>query len=314
MLRRTVGEHIDLVTKLSPDGCLVNADRGQLEQVIVNLAINARDAMPGGGILDIRTDNVNFDEVSSYDQFEILPGSYVCLTVADTGVGMPKEVVAQAFDPFFTTKPKGRGTGLGLATVYGTVKQSGGYIDIHSELGVGTTAKVYLAATGKQVFAPSEPNRDDDLDGKGETILVVEDVDAVRALTERILSQHGYEVVKANGGEAALRICEEHGQPIDLLLTDVVMPHMSGRELTARIKALQPGVKTLYMSGYTDDVISSGGTLEEGVHLVEKPFDPITLLKKVRIVLDGRNGGSLPEPEVGDEDGRGAGPVVANPN
>jgi CheY-like chemotaxis protein len=285
MLRRLLGEDIDIVVRLSDELGSVEADIGQIEQVIMNLAVNARDAMPKGGTLTIDTANVEFDEDDAKTHMAVSPGRFVLLSVSDTGVGMDASTREHIFEPFFTTKEKGKGTGLGLATVYGIVKQSGGNIWVYSEKGQGTTFKVYLP----RVDAPlTETKREPvSLVANGdETVLVVEDEDAVRRLTERILLKSGYKVLAAaNGGEAFL-LCEKHHSKIDLLLTDVVMPQMGGRELADRLAKIKPGLRALYMSGYTDSAIEHHGVLEPGMRFIAKPFSAIDLTRKVREALD----------------------------
>jgi CheY-like chemotaxis protein len=285
LLRRLIGEDVDLRTVLAQDVGAVRADAGQLEQVIVNLAVNARDAMPGGGKLTIETANVVLGELYAAGRVVVAPGSYVVVAVSDTGTGLDANTQARAFEPFFTTKPKGQGTGLGLATVYGIVKQSGGYVWVYSEPGHGATFKVYLP----RVDAPPEASPGvaaavGSLRGS-ETILLVEDQEEVRALTRRILGKRGYRVlVAANGGDA-LRLAKQHGGAVELLLTDVVMPGMSGPELSLRLGPLHPEMKVLYLSGYTDEAILHHGVLEPGVAFLQKPFTPEILARKVREVL-----------------------------
>ncbi|MBC7252241.1 MAG: PAS domain S-box protein, partial [Anaerolineae bacterium] len=288
MLRRLIGEDIELVTHLAPDLDRVKADPGQIEQVIMNLAVNARDAMPQGGQLTIETKNVFLDEEYVRQHVEMQPGPYVMLAVSDTGIGMDKETMSHLFEPFFTTKEMGEGTGLGLATVYGIVKQSGGHITVYSEPGLGTTFKVYLprteegAATAElQLQVPAEL-----LQGQ-ETILVVEDEEVVRELAVRILRKRGYTVLQAQDGAEALRVCREHQGPIHLLITDVVMPGgMSGRQVAEQLQPLQPEMKVIYMSGYTENAIVHHGVLELGAVLLQKPFTPSSLAHKVRQMLD----------------------------
>ena len=281
MLSRAIGEHIALGTHLALTVPPVMADPGQLEQVLVNLAVNARDAMPAGGRLTIDTNVVDVDEHHAAARGGLEPGRYVRLRVSDTGTGMPKDVVDRAFDPFFTTKPSGEGTGLGLATVYGIVTQAGGSVHIYSEPGLGTTITVLLPATSEQPAEPAECAADRDVRGQGQTVLVVEDEAALRQVTSRILRRGGYTVLIAEDGPDALRIAGEHPEPIDVLVTDVIMPGMLGKEVAQRIVELRPQVKVLYMSGYAQPVLASHGTLDPDVYLLEKPFTSGELLTAV---------------------------------
>jgi PAS domain S-box-containing protein len=288
LLRRTIGEHIRLHTWLAADLWPVLADAGQLGQVLVNLAVNARDAMPDGGTLTIDTANVVVDEAGASVRPGLVAGRQVQLRVADTGTGMSAEVAQRVFEPFFTTKPKGEGSGLGLATVYGIITQAGGHIEIQSVPGAGTTFTTLLpvsAATPAVVV--EEPVRLP-LSQGGETVLVVEDEDALREVTRRILTRNGYRVLTAASGPEAIKIAEHSSEDIHLLLTDVIMPHMLGKELAMRVSETCPGVRVLYMSGYAQPVLASQGTLDPGVTLVEKPFSEHTLLDRVRAVLDAR--------------------------
>ena len=286
MLRRLIGEDITLVTRLDPALDAVRADPGQLEQVIVNLAVNSRDAMPDGGTLTLETANRRLDNALNLELVQLEPGTYVTLTVTDTGIGMTSEVQDHLFEPFFTTKEQGKGTGLGLATVYGIVKQSGGEVLVESAPGRGTTFRIYLPTATEEVAARAkEP--EPELPGGSETILAVEDEDGVRRLMRQILLRAGYNVLAAPDGEAALAILRPHAGPVHLLLTDMVMPGMTGRELADRATALRPETRVLYVSGYADRGIVRDGQLDPATSLVPKPFTPAILLSRVREALDG---------------------------
>ncbi len=285
MLRRVIGEDIALVAHLAEDLGRTKTDPGQIEQVIMNLAVNARDAMLDGGKLTIETANVELDEAYARAHIAVKPGRYLVLSVSDTGVGMTREVKERVFEPFFTTKGTGKGTGLGLSTVYGIVKQSGGNIWVYSEPGRGTTLKIYLPRVDEPIAVFKE-KFEEDLPRGSETILVVEDEEEVRKLAARILQRQGYKVLEAPQGGDALLICEQHQDPIHLMLTDVVMPGMSGYQLAKRLESLQPGMEVLYMSGYTDSAIAQHGVLGEGVNYIQKPFTVDGLARKVREVLD----------------------------
>src|SRR6266516_1021061 len=285
MLRRLIGEHIALVTVLAPDLGHVRADPNQLEQVIVNLAVNARDAMAQGGILTIETANVDLDETYAQTHLGSVPGPHTMLAVTDTGVGMDAGVRAHLFEPFFTTKEVGRGTGLGLATVYGIVKQSDGYISVYSEVGRGSSFKIYLPRIATPSDAPVGPQRGRPARGN-ETVLVVEDEPAVLTLSRRALETQGYVVLAASDATAALRIVERHGGTIHLLVTDGVMLGLSGRELADKLAARRPGIRVLYMSGYPGDAVVEHGSLPAGSAFLQKPFSPDSLARKVRDVLD----------------------------
>jgi PAS domain S-box-containing protein len=299
MLRRLIGEDVELATKLDPALRRVRADPGQIEQVLLNLSVNARDAMPHGGRLTVETANVTLDEAVRQQRPYVLPGEYVMLRVADTGHGMDPETLERAFEPFFTTKPAGRGTGLGLSTVFGIVKQSGGFIWMESALGEGTSVNVYLppAASAEAESGASAAPR---LPSRGtETVLLAEDEETVRRLAVRVLRRGGYEVLEAHDGEAALKVAEEHLPRIGLLVTDVVMPRLGGRDLAARLRALRPDLPVVYVSGYNEEAVHRHGVLDPGTSFVPKPFTADQLLATVRQVLDeasARDGGSSHPP------------------
>jgi two-component system cell cycle sensor histidine kinase/response regulator CckA len=286
MLRRIIGEDIELVTLLADDLGTVKADAGQIQQVVMNLAVNARDAMQKGGKLTIETANVELDENYARNHVAVKSGPYVMLSVSDTGVGMTPEVRDRVFEPFFTTKEKGKGTGLGLSTVYGIVKQSGGNIWVYSEPGKGTAFKIYLPRVDEPLEEAGEVVVQKEIAGRGETILVVEDEEKVRQLTVQILRRQGYTVLEASQGNEASHICEQHKGPIHLMVMDVVMPGMNGRELAKSLEPHHPEMKVLYMSGYTDNAIVHHGILEKGLSFLQKPFTLEGLLRKVREVLD----------------------------
>jgi PAS domain S-box-containing protein len=284
LLRRTLGEEVELIAELDDASWSIMADPGQMEQVLVNLAVNARDAMPGGGVLTISTANITVDEAYAASRPGIEPGRYVRLLVSDTGSGMTEDVLKHAFEPFFTTKAKGDGSGLGLATVYGIVTQHGGVANLYSETGMGTTFSALFPATDEIVTPHQEPAKKRHAGG-GETILLVEDEDALLEVSTRILARNGYRVIAASSGAEALLLAEQHPDGIDLLVTDVVMPNMQGKELADTLLRIRPAVRVLYMSGYARPVLASRGTLETGVALLEKPFSEAALLAKVTEVL-----------------------------
>lgn len=287
LLRRLIGEDIDLITAPGNPLGAVKADPGQIEQVIMNLAVNARDAMPEGGKLTISTNNEILDDSIAGGQFEVKPGAYVTLSISDTGHGMNEEVLSHLFEPFFTTKELGRGTGLGLSTVFGIVKQSSGYVWVSSAPGKGTKFKVCFPQV-RECAEPLEaaPAPIPSLQGT-ETILLVEDDASVRQLVYRVLTAYGYSVLATRDGATALLACEEHKGPIDLLVTDVVMPQMSGEELAKAIFKSRPELKVLYLSGYTENVIARKGILKTGIQFLQKPFLPDVLARKIREVLQG---------------------------
>ena len=295
LLKRSLGELVRLEIVTSPGLWSVEADPNQIENALVNLAVNARDAMPAGGTLTIETANAHLDQGYAATHAEVPPGNYVVIAVSDTGMGMSKEVLARVFEPFFTTKEVGRGTGLGLSQVYGFVKQSGGHISVYSEEGRGTTVKLYLPRfTGDAPDDFAVAGTGDASRGvRGETVLVVEDDEEVRAYAVEVLRDAGYRVIEAGDGGAALRILEQADQRVDLLFTDVVMPGLSGRELSDRARELRPGLKILYTSGYTRNAIVHGGRLDPGVELLPKPFTSKDLTERVRDILDKGTGRRL---------------------
>ena len=298
LLRRTLGEHIEFVTTLDKSLWPALMDPGQLEQVLTNLAINGRDAMSKGGRLAIDCENVDVDTTYAAGRPGLAPGRYVRIRVTDTGSGMDGATLQRVFEPFFTTKPKGQGTGLGLATVYGIIKQAAGDVSIYSEVGVGTRVHVLLPASDVAPVRSGAAVATRKRTESG-TILVVEDADDLREVTERILTKNGYHVISAANGHAALEAAKNYAGTIDLLLTDVVMPRMQGNELAVRLVALRPGVRVLYMSGYAEPILGDDGTLEEGVLLLEKPFTEPVLLARVDHALHAAPLGSTPEPVAG---------------
>jgi PAS domain S-box-containing protein len=286
LLRRLMDEHIEMTTHVREDTGKIKADPAQIEQVIMNLVVNARDAMPNGGQLTLETANTELDSDYADEHMSVKPGRYVMLAVSDTGIGMSRETVAHIFEPFYTTKESGRGTGLGLSTVYGIVKQSGGYIWVYSEPGQGSTFKVYLPRVEEAIDERTatelvlHPKRGT------ETILVVEDEEAVRELIQEVLLEQGYHVLPASDPDHAEWVATNHSDKIHMLLTDMVMPGRSGRELAKRVMARRPDIRVLYMSGYTDNVITTGGMLEKGLAFLQKPFSPVQLVHKVQEVLN----------------------------
>lgn len=289
MLPRLLGEDVEISVELTPHLRAVKADRTQIEQVILNLAINARDAMPSGGRLRIATANADLNEAYTWDHPGAKAGTYVCLSVTDTGTGMDPGTLAHIFEPFFTTKEPGKGTGLGLSTVYGIVKQSDGYIWVESSPGKGSTFQVYLPQYLGMPAAEAQKTEAKEKVRGSESILLAEDAEPLRKLTQRFLEQGGYQVIAAPSGEDALQLAAQHPEHFDLLLTDVIMPGINGRMLAERLLAQRPGMKVLYMSGYTDSFIAGHGVLESGLHLLHKPFTEDVLLQKIREVLDGGN-------------------------
>jgi PAS domain S-box-containing protein len=285
LLRRLISADVEIVYALADRPMMVTADRGQIEQIVMNLAVNARDAMPSGGRLTIQTAQVELDDTYAATHFRVTPGTYVALTLTDTGLGMPADVMAHLFEPFFTTKEPGKGTGLGLATVHGIVTASGGSVGVYSEVGRGTSFKVYLpraqAGTAAALPAPQRAQ----VDGAGRTVLVVDDAEGLRLLMSRTLARQGFDVLLAADATEALSLVDAH--PIDVLLTDVVMPGASGPELTAQVQARRPGLKVIYMSGYTEDAIVHHGVLKPGIAFLHKPFTAQALGQKIREVLGG---------------------------
>jgi CheY-like chemotaxis protein len=285
MLHRIIGEDIELSVRPGPNLGSVLVDPSQIEQVLLNLVVNARDVMPRGGQLVLETGNVELDQAYAAKHVDVTPGSYVFLRVTDTGKGIDPAIRERIFEPFFTTKERGKGTGLGLSTVYGIVKQSGGHISVDSEPGRGTSFMVYLPHTNQRPSDSKYLAAPADQPGS-ETVLLVEDDEQVRALTVRVLRRYGYDVLEASSGAEAVQICERHAATIHLVLTDVVMPKMSGRELWERISKTRPGTKVLFMSGYTDDAVLRHGVLGSEFAFIQKPLTPKALLAKIRSVLD----------------------------
>jgi signal transduction histidine kinase len=285
MLMRTIGEDVAIRVSLGEHLAAVRVDPGQVQQILLNLSVNARDAMPTGGTLAIHTKNLTLAESSPMSHSIANPGQYVVLTVSDDGTGMGSATLAQIFEPFFTTKPKGRGTGLGLSTVFGIVEQSGGHIRVASTLGHGTTFEIFLPAVNERPSPIDEP-REAPLPRGNETILLAEDDEQLRTLTARILTAQGYRVLEASDGAEALRVADRHDGALDLLTTDMVMPSMGGHDLANELSARRPGLKVLFVSGYTDDAVGRG-ELQPGDAFLQKPVDPRVLARKVRQLLDG---------------------------
>jgi two-component system, cell cycle sensor histidine kinase and response regulator CckA len=289
MLMRIIGEDIQLTSNLSAQPCIVRADAGRIEQVVMNLAVNARDAMPEGGELAIRTERVELDETYAARYLRGRPGNYVLLMVSDTGSGMSEEVKSHLFEPFFTTKGPERGTGLGLAVVHGIVRDCGGHIEVESQVGYGTTFRIYLPEAGRPATSVPAPAAVQPASrGGGETILLVEDNDPLRALTSHILTRQGYFVLEAVDGVGGMRVATGYTEPMDLLATDIVMPSVGGRQLAEQLHLRHPETKVLYLSGYTDEAAERHGVIQEEVDFLEKPFAPEALIAKIREVLDSR--------------------------
>ncbi|HYJ47299.1 MAG TPA: response regulator, partial [Pyrinomonadaceae bacterium] len=286
MLRRVIGEDIQLMISLDPQAGRVKVDSGQLGQVLMNLAVNARDAMPRGGILTIETSRVDSDEESLSRHLPAKPGPYARLTVTDTGTGMTPEVQKRIFEPFFTTKGISKGTGLGLSTAYGIIKQSEGHLLVSSQLGQGTTFKIFLPCVTESVKPEAGEDKHPDMPEGTERILLVEDEEMLRDITREILENLGYTVLVAADGAEALTLCEKQSCQFDLIITDVVMPRISGRELVDELRKVWPKQRVLYMSGYTDDAILRHGVLKEGANFIQKPYTPAALAQKLRESLD----------------------------
>jgi CheY-like chemotaxis protein len=286
LLQRLIGEDIHVITDLQADLVWVKADPTQLDQVLMNLAVNARDAMPEGGTLTIKTAAVELDEIFVRSHSEVLPGKYLSLSVTDTGCGMDGETRSRLFEPFFTTKEPGKGTGLGLSIVHGIVQQSGGHILVSSEPGLGTTFTIFLPSAEPPVEKPLSLDAVEATRRGSETVLLVEDEGQVRTLERDILKARGYHVLTAGHGKDALRICQEYPEPIHLLVTDLILPHMNGRELARRVLPMRASMKVLFVSGYPDETLLSAGVARNTVPFLQKPFASEMFLRTVRNVLD----------------------------
>jgi len=286
MLRRLIGEHIELILRYEAELGRVKADPGQIEQVLLNLVVNARDAMPGGGKLLVETSNLTLDAAAAHRMPSLRPGAYAVLSVSDTGVGMDTETQSHIFEPFFTTKEQGKGTGLGLATVYGIVQQSGGHVTVYSQPGQGATFRVYLPCVAEPADRGSGVRPRPAMPKGSETILLAEDETEVRELVREALRRGGYAVLEARDGAEALRLAENYGGAIHLLITDVVMPNLGGPELAARLSASRPGLKIIYMSGYSEFIAAGHGGISPFAYFLQKPFALELLGRKVREVLD----------------------------
>ncbi len=285
MLQRLIGEDIDFKFRPAPNKGMINADPGQVEQIIMNLTVNARDAMPNGGKLTIETENVFLDQNYIQTHYEMQSGPYVMMAISDTGCGMDQKTLSHIYEPFFTTKEPGKGTGLGLATVYGIIKQSQGHIWVYSELDKGTTFKIYFPRIIENKDQEEKEKIPQESLYGSETILVVEDETMVRNTICRSLREFGYTIIESGNGNEAHAICEQNKDRIQLMLTDVIMPEMNGRELANRIQSAYPKIKVIFMSGYTENAIVHQGILEEGITFLQKPFTPENLLIKIRAVL-----------------------------
>ena len=289
LLRRLIGEDIDLVIRLDSADLNVQADPGQIEQVLMNLVVNSRDAMPSGGRLEIETSGVEVSGSSTGDRLDLADGSYVVIEVSDTGNGIEETIRTRIFEPFFTTKAPGEGTGLGLSMVYGIVKQSGGTVTVHSEPNSGTIFRVYLPRVFSRIGSDTAQERSEVMPKGKETILLAEDDSSVRTLAARVLKQQGYHVVEAQNGEEALRLVQSEVTHIDLVISDVVMPQMSGKALAEHLSRIKPGILVLLMSGYTGEFVSGQGEIDNDMSFLQKPFTPADLARTVRQILDNGN-------------------------